>query len=121
MTRSTEVTEYIEGFEPPARAHLETLREWIAQEAPLASEAMAYGIPTWKQGKNIVHIGGFKAHVGLYPGPKAVEAFAAKLRPYKTAKGTVQFALNEPLPESLVRDMVRWCVSTYATDTSKKK
>jgi uncharacterized protein YdhG (YjbR/CyaY superfamily) len=71
---------------------------------------MAYGIPTfWLEG-NLVHYGGFKGHVGLYPTPSGVSAFEAELTPHGVSKGSIRFPLSAPLPEDLIRRIVRFRV-----------
>lgn len=41
-------------------------------------------MPTYWKGHNIVHFAASKKHIGLYPGPAAVEEFAEALKGYKT-------------------------------------
>lgn len=62
----------------------------------------------WKK-RNLIHFAAFKKHIGLYPGPEAVEEFADKLKEYKTSKGTIQFPFNKPLPLELIGEIARWC------------
>lgn len=52
---------------------------------------------------------GIQKHVGLYPGPAAVEAFANQLAAYKTSKGTIQFPYDKPLPLALIAKIAAWC------------
>lgn len=60
---------------------------------PLTSELMNYNIPAFavvdggKRDKQIV-IGGYTRHVGFYPGPDVIDAFADQLTGYKFAKGS---------------------------------
>ncbi|MCW1966492.1 MAG: hypothetical protein KIH69_000045 [Anaerolineae bacterium] len=53
-------------------------------------------------------IAGYAKHVGFYPAPQTIEHFTAELSEYKSAKGSVQFPLNKPLPKDLIIRMVRW-------------
>ena len=69
---------------------------------------MAYGLATWHKGENLVHLGAFKEHVGIYPGAAAIVAFEAELAAFKTSKGAIQVAHNMPLPEDLLCRIVRW-------------
>jgi uncharacterized protein YdhG (YjbR/CyaY superfamily) len=39
------------------------------------------------------------------------EEFAEELKGCKTLKGTIQFPLDRPLPEALVKKVVRECVA----------
>ena len=73
---SPEVDAYIETCPESSRARLIMLREVIREEAPHATERIAYGTATWHAGENIIHIGGYARHVGVYPGTEAMIAFA---------------------------------------------
>ena len=56
----------------------------------------------------MIHFGGFRNHIGLYPSSEAIEIFAEKLKKYKTSKGTVQFPLTEELPFDLIQEIVEF-------------
>lgn len=94
----------------PARARLYALRAVIREEAPEATERIAYGLATWHWGENLLHLGAFARHVGVYPGPEAIEAFAGELAGFRTSKGTIQVPHDAPLPLDLVRRITRWRV-----------
>jgi len=105
--KSPEVDEYILQFSPEVREILAQFREMILAEAPMAVERMAYGIPTYTMKKNLIHFGGYKNHIGLYPTAEGIEAFAKELSPYKVTKGTVQFPLAKPMPWALIRQIIK--------------
>lgn len=105
------VDAYLQAAPAPARERLRTLRQLVREEAPDAVERMAYGLPTWHQGENLVHLGAFAHHVGVYPGPEAVAAFAEELAGYETSKGAIRLPHDQPLPTELVRRLVRWRVA----------
>lgn len=104
------VAAYIESASEPARTRLRTLRAIVREEAPDAIERMAYGLPTWHQGENLVHLGAFAHHVGVYPGSEAIEVFAEELAPFRTSKGAIQLPHDRDLPLDLVRRIVRFRV-----------
>ncbi len=109
------VDEYIHSFPDEVRTRLQHLRQAIKAEAPEAVEAMSYQMPTFKlQGKNLVHFAAFKNHIGFYPTPSGMEAFRNELSAYKTAKGSVQFPINRPLPLPLIRKIVAFRVKENA-------
>jgi len=66
-------------------------------------------MPTYWKKKNIIHFAAFKNHIGIYPGDKAMEHFADKLKGYKTSKGAWQIPYNKPLPLDLITEIARWC------------
>ncbi len=105
------IDEYIEGFKPRIRRVLEELRATIKAAAPEAVERMSYRMPTFDVGgRHLVFFAGYAKHVGFYPMPSAIEAFKHELLPYETAKGTVQFPVDKPLPADLIRRMVEFRV-----------
>lgn len=109
--QSAAVDAYLAQCDGPVRARLDALRALVRAEAPGAVERMAYGLPTWWQVENLVHLGAFARHVGLYPGARAIEVFADALATFKTSKGAIQLPHERPLPMELVRDIVRWRVA----------
>jgi uncharacterized protein YdhG (YjbR/CyaY superfamily) len=101
------IDEYIETFPEDVRDILERLRQTIHAAAPGAVEAISYQMPTFKlNGKYLIHVGGWKHHIGLYPIPPGDEAFQEAIAAYKDAKSTVRFPLDEPIPYNLVTKMV---------------
>lgn len=108
----TTIDQYIAAAPEAVRERLQTLRQAILDEAPEAVEAIAYQMPTFRlKGKNLVHFGAFKSHIGFYPTPSGTEAFEAELTPYKRAKGSIQFPHSEPLPLPLIRSIVSFRVA----------
>ncbi len=106
------IDDYISAFPPETQAVLERLRAIISASAPEATETMSYGIPTFDlEGQHLVHFGGFAKHVGFYPTPSGTKTFKDELSQYKTGKGSVQFPLDQPLPEELVRTMVEFRIT----------
>ena len=59
---------------------------------------------------NLVHFAAFKIHIGLYPTPSGIEAFQKELSVYKTAKGSIQFPINKPMPLNLITKIVEYRV-----------
>lgn len=93
---------------------LEELRALIKTSAPDATEKISYAIPTFYLNGNLVHFAGYEKHVGLYPGASGIQAFQEDLKPYKSAKGSVQFPLDQPLPTDLIRRIVELRVKENA-------
>lgn len=118
---ANEVDKYISSFPAEVQEKLQTLRKTILAEIPDAEEKIGYGIPTYKlNGKNIVHFGGFKNHVGFYPTPSGLSTFAGELEKYKVSKGTAQFPHDKPLPLSLVKKIVKFRIKEEKEKGDKK-
>ncbi|WP_258099249.1 iron chaperone [Marinoscillum pacificum] len=104
-----EVDAYIESFDEQVQIRLREMRTILKEMLPQAEEVISYGIPTYKiKGKNVVHFGGFKKHVGFYPAPSGLEAFKEDLSKFKGSKGSVQFPLTEDLPKALIQRITQF-------------
>ena len=121
MTGKADVDTYITSFPGDIAQRLSAMRATIRAEAPLASERMSYAIPTFYLNGNLVHFAGFPRHVGFYPGPTGIAAFAATLKRYKAGKGSVQFPHDEPLPLDLVAEIVRFRVTENSRPRVKRR
>jgi uncharacterized protein YdhG (YjbR/CyaY superfamily) len=101
--------EYLAALSDDNRAALEKLRKIIRSTAPKADECISYGVATFRlNGKPLVAIGATTKHCALYlMSGSTVEAHADDLSNYDTSKGTIRFPANQPLPETLVKKLVK--------------
>ena len=106
------VEEYIAAQPEEIREYLKRIREVLLAALPVAQERISWSMPTFWREHNIIQFAGFKKHVGLYPGPEAVEAFSGRLKEYKTSKGAIQLPYGRPVPAELISDIARWCYET---------
>ncbi len=108
------IDEYILSQDEGIRRHLQNVREAIRKELPDAAEKISWSMPTYWQGHNIIHFAAAKKHIGLYPGPAAVEQFSVKLEEAgcKYSKGSIQIPYSENLPLDLIAEIARWCRDT---------
>jgi uncharacterized protein YdhG (YjbR/CyaY superfamily) len=110
--KSKDVDEYISKQPPETRRALEELRACIWQAAPHLTELLNYGIPAFalveggKRDQQIM-IAGYEKHVGFYPHPDVIKEFPDQLAGYKSAKGSIQFPLDKPMPIDLAVRMVK--------------
>lgn len=121
MKSPKDVDEYIAGFSKEVQAILEMIRGTIQKAAPEAKETIKYQIPTIVLGENLVHFAAFKHHIGFYPTPSGIQAFKHELAHYKSAKGSVRFPIDEPMPLSLIDRVVRFRVEEVKAKSSAKK
>jgi uncharacterized protein YdhG (YjbR/CyaY superfamily) len=115
------IDEYNAGLPPAVRERLQKIRAIIKDAAPDAEEAIKYRIPTFVLHENLVHFAAFENHIGFYPTPSAIEAFSGELAEYKTAKGSVQFPLDKPIPFGLIQKMVEFRVRQIREKTAGRK
>ena len=107
---SNVIETYIRTFPDGVQKILRKLRDLIKEEAPDAEEAIKYQIPTFVLGENLVHFAAYEKHIGLYPTPSAIEKFKEELAGFKSAKGSVQFPLDSPIPYKLIKRIVKFRV-----------
>jgi uncharacterized protein YdhG (YjbR/CyaY superfamily) len=106
------IDEYLEQFDGEKRGILDRVRRVINENAPDAAETISYSMPTFRQGTSLIHFAAMKNHLGIYPTPEAIEAFADKLNEYKKSKGAIQFPWNKPIPYDLIGEITRYRVAS---------
>jgi uncharacterized protein YdhG (YjbR/CyaY superfamily) len=119
--QTTNIADYIAGFPQDVQARLQKMRRIIRKAAPDAEETIKYRIPTFVLNGNLVHFAAFPKHIGLYPTPSAIKAFSAELAGYRSAKGSVQFPLDKPVPVKLIERMVEFRVRETREKIAAKK
>ena len=108
--RAKNIDEYMLDFPEHTLLMLEKIRITISKAAPGAEETISYAMPTFRLKGNLVHFAGYKNHIGFYPGAAGVAVFKKELSIYKTAKGSIQFPLDKPLPVKLITSIVKFRV-----------
>ena len=115
------IYEYITAAPVAVQEKLFRLHECILTAAPGATENLKWGMPAYSYQKILVTFAVFKNHIGFYPMPSALQAFAKSLTKYKTAKGSVQFPLDKPLPLPLISKIVKFRVKESIAGNIKWK
>ncbi len=60
------------------------------------------------------HFAANRRHVGVYPGPEAIEHFADRLTEYRTSKGAIQIPYDRELDAELLADLVQFSIDQQA-------
>ena len=120
MNPYSNIDEFIDQFPPDVQKILQELRKVIQETAPDATEAISYGIPTFKLHGNLVHFSAYKSHIGFYPTSSGIEKFKDQLSAYDLSRGTVRFPIDKPLPYDLIRKIVVFRVNENLTRTAEK-
>ena len=101
--------EYLATLTEPARSTLKKVRAAIRAAAPAeASEVISYGIPMFKYKGMLIGYAAFPKHCSLFLATSSLlKQFKKELSRYQTAKGTIRFPTDKPLPVSLVKKIVK--------------
>ena len=103
-----EVSAYLEGLPDDRRDAIAHVYDRARTLVPEAEEGLGYGMPALRyKGKALLSVMSAKDHIGLYPfSPPALDSVRDELTGYSTAKGTVRFTPDNPLPDDLIDRLV---------------
>lgn len=105
------VDDFLQKVPGDQRLELERIRGIVREVVPDAVEVISYGMPGFTyNGKYLVGFCHFKDHLSLFPTNEPVEVFKDRLSGFRLSKGTIQFTVEHPLPEELIREIVRYRV-----------
>lgn len=107
--RAKNVDEYLANVPEPAQSTLRHVRAVIKSVTPKETEeVISYNIPMFKYRGMLVGFAAFKKHCSLFPtGSGVIEQFAKELTGYSTSRGTIQFPSDKPLPDALIKKIVK--------------
>ena len=104
-----DVTAYIEAQPEPKRSTLLAVRASILEIEPSLEQVIAWNTPQFKyKGKFAVGMAAFKNHLTFSPqSAEVMSAHADDLADYVVSKSSFQFAVDEPLPNALLRKLIK--------------
>jgi uncharacterized protein YdhG (YjbR/CyaY superfamily) len=109
-THFRSVDKYIASQPEAVQSVLKRVRSTIRKAVPGAEEVISYKLPTYKlHGSPVLYFAGWTQHYSLYPATDhVVAAFKDDLAPYEVNKGTIRFALSEPVPVKLIERIAKF-------------
>jgi len=113
------IAEYIDAAPKEAQKKLREMLACIRKAAPGAEAGLKWGMPAFSYRRILVTFKAFKHHIGFYPTPSAVKAFAKELSKFKTASASIQFPLDKPLPLTLIRKITAFRVKDSIEEDAK--
>jgi uncharacterized protein YdhG (YjbR/CyaY superfamily) len=118
-----QVRRYISAQPAAHQAALRKIRATIRATAPRAVEHFSYGIPGFRlNDRPLVWYAAFKQHVSLYPVTASIKrALADAIDGDETSTGTIRLPLDEPIPVTLIRKIVRARALDAARAGTKKR
>ncbi len=118
-TKPKTIAEYIDAAPKDTQKKLHEMLKCIRAAAPGAEESLKWGMPAFSYKRILVTFSAFKNHIGFFPTPSAVKAFANELAGYKTASASIQFPLDKPLPLPLIRKITKFRVKELVEQDGK--
>ena len=109
----TEIDVYLAALPAAQRAVLQELREFLHAEIPGVEETIKTRVPALRyQGKTVVGFGAAARHVALYVMfGDALRALKDDFARFDATSRVVRFTPDAPLPNSLVRKVVRFRIA----------
>jgi uncharacterized protein YdhG (YjbR/CyaY superfamily) len=121
-TTASDVDNYLAAVPEKARETLSKLRNTIRSIVPNATEGISYQVPTFKYQGSLVAYAALPKHCSFFVmSPAVMEAHKDELKSYDTSKGTIRFPADKPLPESLVKKIVKARIAENEARASKPK
>jgi uncharacterized protein YdhG (YjbR/CyaY superfamily) len=118
-TRPATIDEYIAATPKEAQQKLREMLTCIRAAAPGVTECLKWGMPAFSYRRILVTFAAYKHHIGFYPTPSAVKAFAQDLVKFRTADASIQFPLEKPLPLALIRKITKYRVRESLAEDKK--
>lgn len=112
--------QYILNYPEEIGERLQKIRSLVKKIAPDADEKISYGMPAFTLHGMLIYYAAHTRHIGLYPFTSAIEAFRDELKDYKTAKGSIQFPNNKPLPLKLISQIIEFRVAENRANAELK-
>jgi uncharacterized protein YdhG (YjbR/CyaY superfamily) len=121
QSKPATVDDYLAPLSADKRVALERLRRTIKAAAPNAEECIAYNVPTYRlDGQMLLSFGAAANHCALYAGALPVKELAAELADFETSKGTIRFQPDHPIPDRLVRKIVKLRIAERGSPQSAR-
>lgn len=123
-TKRTSPQEYIDSLGGIEKEKILQLRSIIASTIGEAQEVISYNIPAFKKdGVFTFYYSAYTKHISLsfFPTAETYKAFESELQDYTYSKSAIQFPLDQPLPEQLIRSIVADALPRIISARSKKK
>ena len=116
------VDDYIAGFRDSVQASLLKIRATIKRAAPRAKETISYGIPAFTLAGPLIYFAGFKSHISIYPIRATMRRqFKKELSSHLSGKATARFLLNQPIPYTLIEQIVKFRVKENLAEADRTK
>jgi uncharacterized protein YdhG (YjbR/CyaY superfamily) len=120
-TEIRSVNDYIASLPENRREVVEQFRDLIKKIVPGVKEKISYQMPAFDYNGPLLWFGAFSEHYSLFPHGQKLGDLEKELKPYRTSKGTLQFAADKPLPKKLLKEIIKYRVKQNAEKTKSGK
>jgi uncharacterized protein YdhG (YjbR/CyaY superfamily) len=108
----TSINEYVSSLPENAQKAMGEIIASIKAKVPDAEEHISYNMPAFKMnGEYFIHFSAWKNHVGMYPIPAGNEAFQKQIELYRSAKSSLKFPLDKPMPIKLIEKFIKFRIA----------
>ena len=108
MKKHASVDAYLASLPAEQATVLSHLRAIIKTVAPAAEERISYGMPGYYLHGPLVYFAAFKKHCSLFVGGTSfLKGYEKELKDFHTAGSTIHFTPEFPLPDALVKKMIK--------------
>jgi uncharacterized protein YdhG (YjbR/CyaY superfamily) len=113
------VDDYFGTLEPETRAAFERIRTSAAEIVPQTDQGSSYGMAALKyKNKGLLGFAAAKHHLSVFPfSSRVVDEVRDRLPGFDLSKGTIRFTAEKPVPDDVVRDVVRLRVAKINSST----
>ena len=103
------VDDYFSSLDAPARAAFEHIRDLVTEMAPAAGQGTSYGMAALRYDqKPLLAVRAARHHLSIFPlSSRVVNAVSDQLTAFELSRGTIRFTAASPLPDEVMRDIVR--------------
>ena len=116
------IDKYIDGFPEETQKALREICAAVKALVPDAEEYISYKMPAFKvNGEYFIHFSAWKNHIGMYPIPAGNEAFQKQIEPYRSAKSSLNFPLDKPMPIKLIEKVIKFRIAENLKNAGAKK
>ena len=117
----TSINEYVSSLPENAQKAMSEIIATIKAKVPNAEEHISYNMPAFKvNGEYFVHFSAWKNHIGMYPIPAGNEALQKQIEPYRSAKSSLNFPLDKPMPIKLIEKVIKFRIAENLQDAKVK-
>ena len=106
---SRSIDAYLATVPSTHRVALQRVRSIVRKCYPAAEECFCYHLPAFRlNGKAFVAFRSSKSHCSIHPlSGTVIPSLKSKLAGFESSRGTIRFTPEKPVPESLVKAILR--------------